>query len=120
MDQKLTIPKFKIKSRTLKNHYTYASLLTTIIAEINKIPLLSTLKMSQDLTCLVCTIIESIKSKATSTIDKKTLCTEILQQIFNLTPEEQIEIGKQIDFICSNDLHLSQNPLYDSLKSFFF
>ena len=110
MDTKVKIPKFKLKSKALKNHFSYASLLTTIIEEIKKIPVLESLRMSQDLTCLVCTIIESVKSKATKSIDKKTLCTEILQNIFNLTPEEQLEIHKQIDFICSNDLHQSQNP----------
>ena len=120
MDTKVKIPKFKLKSKALKNHFSYASLLTTIVEEIKKIPVLESLRMSQDLTCLVCTIIESVKSKVTKSMDKKTLCTEILQNIFNLTPDEQLEIHKQIEFIFSNDLHLSQSPLYDSLKSFFF
>jgi len=120
MDTKVKIPKFKLKSRALKNHFSYASLLTSIIDEIKKIPVIESLKLSQDLTCLVCTIIESVNSKATKSIHKKTLCTEILQNVFNLTLEEQAEIHKQIDFICSNDLHLSQSPLYDSLKAFFF
>jgi len=114
------IPKFKLKSKALKSHYTYASILTSIIAELEKIPELQSLKLSQDLTALCCSIVESVKISGTNPIDKKTLVTEILQKIFNLTSDEQVSIGTQIDFICSNDLHLAKNPIYDSIKKFFF
>ena len=118
----IKIPPFKLKSK-LKSHFTYASIMSSIISELEKIPELQSLKMSHDLTCLVCSIVESLSKKIIKTsplIDKKGLVTEILQKIFNLTPEEIDVIGSQVDFICSNKLHFPSNPIFNSIKTFFF
>ena len=118
----IKIPPFKLKS-SLKSHYTYASIMSSIIVELQKIPELQSLSKSQDLTCLVCSIVESLSKKIAKTspsIDKKVLVQEILQKLFSLIPEEVTLIGSQVDFICSNKLHFPINPIFNSIKAFFF
>ena len=118
----IKIPPFKLKS-SLKSHYTYASIMNSIIVELEKIPELKTLSMSQDLTCLVCSIVESLSKKIAKTspsIEKKTLVVEIITKLFTLTPEQQTLIGSQVDFICSNNLHFPSNPIFNAVKTFFF
>ena len=118
----IKIPKFKLRN-SLKSHWTYASIMTSIIVEISKIPELQTLSKSQDLTMLVCSIVESLSKKIKKTspiIYKKALVQEILQKLFSLTPDEVAIIGAQVDFICGNKLHFPSNPIFHSIKSFFF
>ena len=115
------IPAFKLKKfSAVKKHFTYASLLTSIMEEIKKIPEIETLKLSQDLTSLICNIIESVKISKSATIDKKTLACEILQKVFDLSIEEQAQISAQVDFICSNELHIEKSACLNKLFRFFF
>jgi hypothetical protein len=119
-NNEIRIPKFRLKN-SLKSHYTYASILNSIITELQKIPEVQTLRLSHDLCLLCCTIVESLSKKIAKTspsIDKKSLVQEILQKMFTLTPEEVAITGSQIDFICSNKLHFP--AIFNSIRTYFF
>ena len=117
------IPKIKLRSDVLKRHSNYTSLLQDVMDELKKIPMLSELRMSKDLTLLVCIIAEEIKfpkSKDKTTIDKKTFVTETLTKIFDLTEAEQTQLQTDIDFICANQLQLRKYSLCERVSSVFF
>lgn len=118
---KLTLPKFKLESNLLRLHYTFASLLDMLVEELNKIPQLEDLKLNQDLTKLLCTVVEevnlnkSIKGK----IDKKNLVIQVLVKVFNLTEDEQLIISNNIDFMCDNKL-IQKSSLCTKMFKLFF
>jgi len=116
------IPKIKLTT-SLKKHFNYASLLEDIVNEVKKIPLLDELRMSKDLTQLLCIIAEDIKfpkSKDNKVIDKKTLVLEVLSTIYQLTAAEQAVISSDIEFIVANDLHIVKKSICGRFSSFFF
>lgn len=118
---KIQLPKFKL-DKTLKDHYTYTSLLSAIVDELNKIPKLQELKGNIELTKMICTVVEQIvsaKSKVKFQIDKKTLVLNILVEIHNLNETEQLNVSKTIDFMCDNGLIKIPTLFLKFLKFFF-
>ena len=117
----IALPKIKL-GKFLKRHFTYTSLLVSVVQELEKIPSLSDLKMNKELTCLVCTIIEQVKLKKKSSkvvIDKRTFVLEVLKKMYpDLTQEEMERLGEDIDFICENGLHLKKHTLFTCLTGF--
>lgn len=123
----ISLPKIKL-GKFLKRHFTYASLLVSVVTELEKIPHLDELKMNKEVTTLVCNIIEQVKLKKKSTkitIDKRTFVLEVLKKIFpELTEDELVRLGEDIDFICENGLHLKKKTilscLFGLVEDFFF
>ena len=117
----IVLPKFKL-SKFLKLHYTYNTLLNSIVNELKVIPDIQGLKLNKSLTALVCSILENVKFKKTKgqKIDKKTLAVEILTKLFDLEEKEIELVSDDIDFICENNLHITPKTCYSYIKSFFF
>lgn len=117
----IALPKIKL-GKFLKRHFTYTSLLVSVVQELEKIPSLSDLRMNKELTCLVCTIIEQVKLKKKSSkvvIDKRVFVLEVLKKMYpDLTEDEMLRLGEDIDFICENGLHLKKHTLFTCLTGF--
>lgn len=121
-NHKIILPKFKL-DRTLKDHFTYTSLLAAIVDELKKIPKLDELKGNIELTKMICVVVEQIVSaksnKIKFQIDKKTLVLNILVEIHNLNETEQLNVSKTIDFMCENGLIKIPSLFLKFLKFFF-
>ena len=118
----VALPKIKL-GKFLKRHFTYTSLLVSVVEELKKIPCLEDLKMNKELTCLVCTIIEQVKLKKKSSkivIDKRSFVIETLQKLYpDLTEEDLGRLGEDIDFICENGLHLKKHGFLTCVAGIF-
>jgi hypothetical protein len=95
----------KIKG-SLLNHTAYNRLKISVIDTVKKIiPDLEKIRLNQELTTIICNMVENIyyKRKITS-IDKKNLVIEILNELFTLSTEESKTIEQQIQFAFDNNL----------------
>lgn len=120
----IKLPKFKLSSNLLKLHFTYESLKKAMVGELQKIPNLTDLRMSPEITKLVCAVIEEVcykskKNKKGGKMNKKTLVIDILNELFELTEEEQKLVDKDIEFICDNNL-IHRTTLCEKFFRFFF
>lgn len=122
----VALPKIKL-GKFLKIHYTYASLLISVVQELEKIPCLADLRMNKELTALVCSIIEQVKLKKKASkiqIDKRTFVIEVLKRLYpDTTEEETSRLGDDVDFICANGLHLKKQTIVSCIEgilNFFF
>jgi hypothetical protein len=102
------IPNIYFKNSLLK-HALFSNLKSDIITKLNaKIPELSSLRLNQELTEVVCNLIENLgpdKNKSShQPIDKKVLVLDILTSIFSLNGAEQETIKQQIQYTYDNDL----------------
>jgi len=106
---------------SLKAFVTEQQLQDAICTEIKNISNVLKNRLDQPMTEYVCQIIEQhIKngnSKSSNPIDKKQLAINICTIIFSLTPDEQITISKQIDYIISNKLIKKASVLYGIYKN---
>ena len=70
---------------------------------MKEIPDLQELRLSPEVSNLVCNTVESIINCGNKYhIDKKQLVTDVLNKIFNLTDEEKKQVCMQMDFLCDN------------------
>jgi hypothetical protein len=87
---------------TLQQHYNLNSIILKLIAFVQKIHSFKDLKLEPELTALVLNIVrDEIQDKS---IDQINLVIQVLQQTFNLTPNEIKIIQQQIKYIQSNKL----------------
>lgn len=103
--ESIVIPELTLKS-TLLSHIVYETLLQKIVEQIKKIPNLTGFRLSNELTALICNIVEqSVKDNAKKEkVDKKKLVIAILSSVFGLNPQEQITVGTQIEYLLENKL----------------
>ena len=97
------IPALNLK-HSIQKHVQYNGIIRGILAKLEaEIPELQDLKLSTELTKLVCNTVESIVEKGNPFgIDKEALVVEILTKEFNLTEDEQNQIKQQIGFLFDN------------------
>ena len=97
------IPNVVIKN-SLAKHATYHNLITDLSSKIMiSIPKLETLRMDPELTKLVSNSVEnSIKNKDSDKFDKDAIVLQIINKLFDLTPEESSQIENQIEFLKNN------------------
>ena len=98
----LKLPSIKLKgggkSLTLKNE-----LQQQLIDLLKAKPGIMNLKLNHELTLQICNIIENkIKNNKKKKIDKKMLVTEVFRAVHNLTANDVIILGEQIDYMFRN------------------
>lgn len=123
-ENQIKLPKFKLSSNLLKLHYTYESLKKAMCDELKKIPNLNDLRLSPEITKLICAVIEEVsykskKRKQGGKLNKKTLVIDILNDLFELTEDEQKLVDKDIEFIVDNNL-IHRTTLCEKVFRFFF
>lgn len=125
-ENQIKLPKFKLSSNLLKLHYTYESLKKAMCDELKKIPNLNdpNLRLSPEITKLICAVIEEVsykskKRKQGGKLNKKTLVIDILNDLFELTEDEQKLVDKDIEFIVDNNL-IHRTTLCEKVFRFFF
>lgn len=123
-ENQIKLPKFKLSSNLLKLHYTYESLKKAMCDELKKIPNLHDLRLSPEITKLICAVIEEVsykskKRKQGGKLNKKTLVIDILNDLFELTEDEQKLVDKDIEFIVDNNL-IHRTTLCEKVFRFFF
>ena len=87
--------------RGLKAHDMKSSTILQIISKIQTIPDYIKLKQDVELTLFVCNLIENTIKKHMG-FNKKEMVINILNQLFNLTPDEKKAIENQIEFLFLN------------------
>jgi hypothetical protein len=100
MESLVKIPDL-VLSKSLKSHLLYEVLYSKVLEELKKLPNISNFKLSNEITVLVCTLIEhAVKKK--NKIDKKKLVLSLLTALFSLSVAEQNIISNQIEYILTN------------------
>ena len=102
------IPNVVLKNTLLK-HAIFSNLKNDIIKKLNeKIPEIASLRLNQELTEVVCNLIENLgpnnNGKSSQPIDKQALVLEILTLLYNLSTPEQDIIRQQITYTYDNGL----------------
>ena len=97
------IANVKLKN-SLSKHTTYHNLITDLSSKILiSIPKLETLKMDPELTKLVYNSVHnSISNKDSDKFDEDEIVLQIVNKLFNLTPEESDQVRSQIEFLKNN------------------
>ncbi len=98
-------PVVKVKfQNTLEVHIVSNNILSTVLKIVSTIPALSTLKLDIELTLHICKLLESLIINNPVKIDKKKLVLDVLITVFpDITDNEKLLLGKQIEFFCSNN-----------------
>ena len=112
-------------SGSVQLHYQHSSVKNNIVAILQHIPEIDTLKGQSKLLEIVCQMVEdrikegnSKKSKSLI-LDKKKLVIDILDKLFNLNAVEKQVLNKNIDYIMEHKHIILKNTLYRRCKSFF-
>jgi hypothetical protein len=85
---------------SLQKHDKVYGAMLKITLKIKERPQFEVLKLNHDLTSYVCCWVETLISKKLD-IDKKQIAIQILTDVYSLTPDEQAQISKQIEFLKS-------------------
>ena len=95
---------------TLLKHSIFSSTKTDIIKMLSdKIPEISKLRLNQELTDVVCNLIENLPT--TVGVDKKQLAIDILTATFNLDENEKLIVSNQVQYIYDNDMIIKLSKL---------
>ena len=96
----MTEPPYK---HSLKKHVVWNSVKQTTIDKLNEIPRVVDCKHDPELILLVCNIVENQIVKGNPhQLDKKQLVCEILNTIFDFTPEDIEQIKTTVEFLHDN------------------
>ena len=99
-----TIVPFK---NSLQTHVVTNDTLSTLLEQLSRVPLLSTLRLDIELTLHACKIIETIISLGDTKVDKKAIILSAFKTIYpDMTDTETILLTNQIDFLYSNGMIL--------------
>ena len=92
------IVKFK---NHLNSHVIEQDIITMLTKLISEIPNIGLLRLDLEITLYAANVVENIVKKINK-IDKKALVIGVIANIFNLTVDEQSQIGNQLDFLSAN------------------
>ena len=85
----------------LNTHVIQQDITTMINKLITDIPNIQNLKLDIEITLYIANVVENTVLKKHK-INKKELVVGILSNLFSLSPEEQTQIGNQLDFLSNN------------------
>ena len=90
-------------NNTVKSTALSSTVIDDIIKKVTSITNFNDLKNDLELVVYICNCVEQEISKDDK-IDKKALVIAILVRLFNISDEEKITIGLQIEFILNNKM----------------
>jgi hypothetical protein len=90
-----------IFKNNLNSHVIEQGIQSDLMAKINAIPNITQLKLDLELTLYCANVVENLVKKKNK-INKKQLVINVLCNVFQLTMDEQILLGGQLDFLNSN------------------
>ena len=104
MFNKTELPNIKLKN-SCKSIVLKSVLKKQIVDHLQSIPDLNNLKNSVELVEFVANLVEnSLKNNKKKKIDKRALVTEIIYTVHTLTPDEILNIGRNIDYLFENGM----------------
>ena len=90
--------------RSLKRDVKLKSLREGLEAHLQSLPELQSRRLDNEITSLVCNVVENCADLKKYGVSKKQFVQEFLQKLFKLTPEEQERLDKQIEYLHSHGL----------------
>lgn len=95
----------------------YNEVKSLIINRINQLGLTDgKYKLDPEFTTLVCNLVEHLVSKKDK-ISKKQIAIDVINSMFNLSDEELVLLGKNIDFLCSQNGLIKKVSYYKLFKT---
>jgi hypothetical protein len=90
--------------RSLKKEIEITNLISLLETQLNKIPNIQTHRNENEITQLVCSIVENYCKAKKYKIDKKEVVKSFLEKLFGLNAEELTKLDKQIEYLHSHRL----------------
>ena len=90
--------------RVLKRDVKLKELRERLESHLNQLPDLQSRRLDNEITSLVCNVVENCVDMKKYGVSKKQFVQEFLQRTFKLTPEEQERLDKQIEYLHSHGL----------------